>query len=225
MWYGEESTHDFSLTNLMIITGRSCHKYNFCRDKSFITTNACLSQQNIFVTSNKHTFVMTKDVLSRQNWYLWQLPSMIHDCHLYHYHKCITTIKGTTYILLVMTASLLFNGEGEHLWPEGKVLCLLDHLLVWRHCLCSHHNMTLQAKWRNRCQSEFCVDSSHSISVILFCLTAPMEAFSVECSHCHVCPGFLLLVGWLNLVLYHAQCRVQHVLMTDIQQGLTSFSE
>ena len=87
MWYGEESTHDFSLTNLMIITGGSCHKYHFCHDKSFITTNACLSQQNIFVATNKHTFVATKDVLSRQNWYLWQLLPMIHDCHLYHYHK------------------------------------------------------------------------------------------------------------------------------------------
>ena len=97
------------------------------------------------------------------------------SCQWYTIATCITTIKGTTYILLVMTASLLFNGEGEHLRPEGKVLCLFDHLLVWRHRLCSHHNMTLQAKWRNRCQSEFCVDSSHCISVILFCLTARME--------------------------------------------------
>ena len=43
-----------------------------------------------------------------------------------------------------MTAGFLFNGECQHLRPEGQVLRLLDHLLVGRHCLRSHHHMTLQ---------------------------------------------------------------------------------
>ena len=70
----------------MIITGRSCHKYNFfrnktccekhvfvttkhifCHDKSMLVTTQLLSQQTSFllqqnVCHNKHTFVATKDV-------------------------------------------------------------------------------------------------------------------------------------------------------------------
>ena len=62
------------------ITGGSCHKYNFCCDKSFVVTNVCLPWQNfrhnkiMFVVTkrllrqthicrDKHTFVGTKDVL------------------------------------------------------------------------------------------------------------------------------------------------------------------
>ena len=44
-------------------------KHVFCRDKSvlaatilFVATKFYLSQQNIFVATNKHTFVATKDV-------------------------------------------------------------------------------------------------------------------------------------------------------------------
>ena len=70
--------------------GGSCHKYNFCRDKSFVAikhvfaaTNTCLLRQNtsfvatklclsrqkyvhaffIFLSGNKHTFVATKMIL------------------------------------------------------------------------------------------------------------------------------------------------------------------
>ena len=46
----------------LAIIGGCCHKYNFCRDKSFVTTNKCLSQQ---ITSFVAIFVATK-VLSRQ---------------------------------------------------------------------------------------------------------------------------------------------------------------
>ena len=35
-----------------IIIGGSCHKYNFCRDKTFVATNTCI----------KHVFVATKHV-------------------------------------------------------------------------------------------------------------------------------------------------------------------
>ena len=44
------------------ITSGSCHKYNFCRDKSFVATNTCLSPHN---TRDNHNVVATK-VLSRQ---------------------------------------------------------------------------------------------------------------------------------------------------------------
>ena len=55
------------------IIGRSCHKYHFCHDKSFVTTKICLPQQKfchdkIFLSwqtqkfcHDKHTFVVTKD--------------------------------------------------------------------------------------------------------------------------------------------------------------------
>ena len=48
---------------LRLIIGRSCHKYNFCHDKSFVMTNTCLSWQNT-------AFVVTKVCL------LWQK-----NCH------------------------------------------------------------------------------------------------------------------------------------------------
>ena len=48
------------------ITGGSCHKYHSCCNKSFVTTNTCLSQQNIVFCHDK-TFVTTKLCLSRQN--------------------------------------------------------------------------------------------------------------------------------------------------------------
>ena len=57
--------------NSFSITGGSCHKYNFCRDKHFVATNTsfvatkvCLSRQNIcsdkiMFCLDKHTFVAT----------------------------------------------------------------------------------------------------------------------------------------------------------------------
>ena len=58
------------------ITGGSCHKYHFCRNKKFVMTHTCLSQQNTcllqqnmsFVTTKVCcSFVMTKLCLSWQN--------------------------------------------------------------------------------------------------------------------------------------------------------------
>ena len=61
---------------VLAIVGGSCHKYNFCRDKSVVATNMCLSRQNpSFVATNiilsrqayfcrdKHMFVATKMIL------------------------------------------------------------------------------------------------------------------------------------------------------------------
>ena len=54
-------------THLFFIIGESCHKYNFCHNKtSFVTTKICLSWQNVFVATrvtnicrNKRNFVRT----------------------------------------------------------------------------------------------------------------------------------------------------------------------
>ena len=87
------------------IIGGSCHKYHFCRGKSSVAINMCLSQQNACFVATKicllgqnfcrskimfvatkifcHTFVTTKDVFVmtnlflQQKWYLWQLLPMI----------------------------------------------------------------------------------------------------------------------------------------------------
>ena len=49
------------------IIGRSCHKYHFCHDKSFVTTKICLPQQ---VLSWQNIFVMTNTkVLSWQAYF------------------------------------------------------------------------------------------------------------------------------------------------------------
>ena len=74
---------------------------NTCHVQTFVATKLCLSQQKfccdkIFLSwqnfcRDKHTFVMTKDMfccdvfiatklLSRQKWYLWQLPPVIVHC-------------------------------------------------------------------------------------------------------------------------------------------------
>ena len=45
---------------LICIFGGCCHKYHFCRDKSFVSTNTCLTRQNT-------SFVATKVCLPRQN--------------------------------------------------------------------------------------------------------------------------------------------------------------
>ena len=56
------------------IIGESGHKYHFCRDKHvFVATNVILSRQKF-----RRDFVDKRRVLSRQKWYLWQLPPMIH---------------------------------------------------------------------------------------------------------------------------------------------------
>ena len=69
---------DRRLVGFCPITGGSCHKYHFCRDKHvfiatkhavFVATKLYLSRQIIFVSTNpltlSHTFVATKDVFYR----------------------------------------------------------------------------------------------------------------------------------------------------------------
>ena len=48
------------------ITGGSCHKQHLCSNKSFVTTNTCLSQQNVFC-HDKSMLAVTK-LLSWQNY-------------------------------------------------------------------------------------------------------------------------------------------------------------
>ena len=59
---GSQSHKEFSTkwTLSAVLHALLCHKYNFCRDKSFVATNTCLSRENT-------SFVATKVCLSRQN--------------------------------------------------------------------------------------------------------------------------------------------------------------
>ena len=81
--------HAFCCDKYVFVATKIClSRQNFCHDKHlFVVTNIILSWQNI--CCDKHIFVMTKDVfchdkhtsvgtklLSRQKWYLWQLPPM-----------------------------------------------------------------------------------------------------------------------------------------------------
>ena len=67
--------------DVFVVTKVSLLRQNFCRDKSFVATKICLLRQKF--CRDKHTFVAIKDVfcrdkhVSRQKWYLWQLPPMI----------------------------------------------------------------------------------------------------------------------------------------------------
>ena len=65
------------------ITGGSCHRYYFCRDKSVVVTSLLLSWQHVFVTT-KHVFchnksmLATTKLLSRQNYVLpWQTHAKV----------------------------------------------------------------------------------------------------------------------------------------------------
>ena len=60
MWEGGGGEGGGGKGEVGSITGRSCHKDHFCRDKGFVT-NVCFSRQN-------SAFVATKICLSRQNY-------------------------------------------------------------------------------------------------------------------------------------------------------------
>ena len=66
--------HYFCGDKSFVTTTTCCRKYHFCRDKSFVTTNTCCHKYHF--CRDKHVFVATK-LLSRQKWYLWQLPPVI----------------------------------------------------------------------------------------------------------------------------------------------------
>ena len=60
--------------NLILIIGGSCHKYHFCRDKTFVVTNTCLWQTFLVTKTSRQTFcldkltfVATNTCLLRQN--------------------------------------------------------------------------------------------------------------------------------------------------------------
>ena len=53
-------TEFIALLTSLGITGWSCHKTHFCRDKSFVAINTCFSRQNT-------SFIATKVCLSRHN--------------------------------------------------------------------------------------------------------------------------------------------------------------
>ena len=63
---------------LRAVIGRSCHRYHFCCNRSFVMTNICLSQQNM-------SFVMTKVCLSWQN--------CCHDKHVFCLDKYLSRQK------------------------------------------------------------------------------------------------------------------------------------
>ena len=77
---------------ILCIIGRSCHKYHFCHDKSFVATKhvvcrdksmlaatkrLCLSRQILkYFKICKHK-KSSRRVLSQQKLYLWHLPPVI----------------------------------------------------------------------------------------------------------------------------------------------------
>ena len=101
------------------IIGRSCHKYHFCGDKSFVVANdehmfvvtkhvfchdrRCVLSQQTHVCYDKHEFVTTK-VLLRQRWYLWRLPPMIED---------------QVSMWRLLHEVLMYGGKGVCVWGGG----------------------------------------------------------------------------------------------------------
>ena len=69
----QQSTH----TNII---GRSCHKYNFCRDKHVFVATKVLSRQKF--CRDKHTFVVTKDMFCCD-----KNDTCVNDTHTYTDNK------------------------------------------------------------------------------------------------------------------------------------------
>ena len=70
----------FGSLTFAVIIGRSCHKYHFCCNKSFVVTNTCLSWQNT-------SFVMTKVCLS---WQIFVVTSFVATCLLLLRQTCLS---------------------------------------------------------------------------------------------------------------------------------------
>ena len=127
------------------IVGWSCHKYRFCRDKSFVATNTCLSRQNTsFVGTkvcmsrqnfrpDKHVFVATNIILSRQAYFC-------RDKHVFVATKvCLGLSRQKLYlwqlppvirlssywIRAVVLTSRRFSCQT---WPKGAFGCRLDRV-------------------------------------------------------------------------------------------------
>ena len=66
--------------------------YDFCHDKTFVTTNMCLSQQNM-------SFVATKVCLSRQNYVCHDKHAMTNMSQQNFCHDKLTVVMTNTCLL------------------------------------------------------------------------------------------------------------------------------
>ena len=129
------------------IIGESCHKYKFCRDRSFVTTNTktCLSWQKacfvmtkllswqIFVVTNmclsrqrlcldKHTFVTTKDMFCCDK----QLLVVTEVC-LFCHDKIMLVAANICHDKIVVT----------------KIFCLDKHNFLWQNFCHNKHTFVM----------------------------------------------------------------------------------
>ena len=100
---------------LSSITGGSCHKYHFCRDKSFVMTKLCLSGQRF--CRNKHAFVTTKDVFCCDKSKLVQQIFVATNIFLSWQKTCF------------VKTNMFFSRQKWCLW---QLLPMIE--LIWRNC-------------------------------------------------------------------------------------------
>lgn len=69
-----------------------------------------------------------------------------HDQWVTSFNPCA---KSSDYLVPAAVCQLFLNVHRQHLTAEGQALGLLDHLLVRRHCVVAHHDVTLRNTRRN----------------------------------------------------------------------------
>ena len=126
------------------IIGGSCHKYHFCRDKSFVATNTCLSRQNTSCRDkfcrDKIMFVATKyfcreKYLSRQT-RVCRNKRFVATKDLFCFSPTNTCLSRKTYFCrgkITFVATNIYILKMEHLHAEsvqelGMFILMMEHL-------------------------------------------------------------------------------------------------
>ena len=115
------------------IVGGSCHKCNFCCDKSFVTTNMCLLRRKF--CHNKHVFVVTKQLFC-------------HDKSMF----VATKLCQDKYDKMFVVTNIILSQQN---FCHGK-----RRVLLWQMCVC--YNKTC-LWWQNICcdKNDTCGSSHH----------------------------------------------------------------
>ena len=141
------------------ITGGSCHKYLFGRNKSFVVTNSCLSRQNMsFVTTkvylwqnlcrNKHNFITTKVLLQQayfcRNKISFVMTEICLSRQTFFHNKHVLVATNICHKkTFVATKSLLLWQQKTHFVMTNTNTCL-----SWQNfCCCKNYTSGSSRQW------------------------------------------------------------------------------
>ena len=109
------------------IFGWNCHKYNFCRDKTFVSTNIILSQHKF--CRGMHSFVATKDVFCRHEHVF--VATNTRDKHVFVPTKLLRHFEADTFRNRPTLLYLSLNVEKQQRIAHQQKA--LKHWIIKRH--------------------------------------------------------------------------------------------